>query len=69
LVLNRLRVSEAIGANIEALGQERGHRTLTVLRKGGNVVTMPLAPRVARAIDLAIGEFLEGPIVVDPDGE
>ena len=35
LALNGLRVSEAIGANIEALGLERGHRTLTVLRKGG----------------------------------
>ena len=43
LALNGLRVSEAIGANIEALGQERGHRTLTVLRKGGKLVTMPLA--------------------------
>jgi integrase/recombinase XerD len=61
LALNGLRVSEAIGANIEALGQERGHRTLTVMRKGGKLVTMPLAPRVARAIDLAVGERLEGP--------
>jgi integrase len=34
LALNPLRVSEAIGANIEALGVERGHRTLTVVRKG-----------------------------------
>jgi integrase/recombinase XerD len=30
---NGLRVSEAIGANIEQLGLERGHRTLTILRK------------------------------------
>ena len=44
LALNGLRVSEAIGANIQALGLERGHRTLTVLRKGGKLVTMPLAP-------------------------
>lgn len=35
LALNGLRVSEAIGADIDALGLERGHRTLTVLRKGG----------------------------------
>ena len=34
LALNGLRVSEATGANIEALGLERGHRTLTILRKG-----------------------------------
>ena len=69
LALNGLRVSEAIDANIEALGLERGHRTLTVLRKGGKLVTMPLAPRVARAVDLAVGERLEGPIFVDANGE
>ena len=62
LALNGLRVSEAIGANIEAIGLERGHRTLTVLRKGGKLVTMPLAPRVARAVDLAVGERTDGPI-------
>ena len=67
LALNGLRVSEAIGANIEALGLERGHRTLTVLRKGGKLVTMPLAPRVARAVDLAVGERVEGPIFLGSD--
>jgi integrase len=56
LALNGLRVSEATGADIEAMGIERGHRTLVVTRKGGKVVTIPLAPRTARAIDLAIGE-------------
>src|SRR5215471_9654518 len=45
LALNGLRVSEAAGADIEALGIERGHRTLTITRKGGKVVTIPLAPR------------------------
>jgi integrase/recombinase XerD len=34
LALNGLRVSEALGADIDALGLERGHRTLTVTRKG-----------------------------------
>ena len=66
LALNGLRVSEAIGANIEALGVERGHRTLVIARKGGKVVTIPLAPRTARAIDLAIGERSEGPIFLTP---
>ena len=42
LALNGLRVSEALGADIEDLGLERGHRTLTILRKGGKVVTVPL---------------------------
>ena len=39
LALNGLRVSEATGVNIEALGVERGHRTLVITRKGGKVVT------------------------------
>ncbi len=68
LALNGLRVSEAIGADIEALGLERGHRTLTVLRKGGKVVTVPLAPRTARAVDLAIGERVGGPLFVGASG-
>jgi len=38
LALNGLRVSEATGANIQALGIERGHRTLVITRKGGKVV-------------------------------
>ena len=49
LALNGLRVSEATGAGIEALGIERGHRTLVITRKGGKVVTIPLAPHTARA--------------------
>jgi site-specific recombinase XerD len=68
LALNGLRVSEATGADIETLGLERGHRTLVITRKGGKVVTIPLAPRTARAIDLAIGERCEGPMFLDPDG-
>ena len=68
LALNGLRVSEATGADIEALGLERGHRTLTILRKGGKVVTIPLAPRTARAVDLAVGERCEGPIFLSADG-
>jgi integrase/recombinase XerD len=68
LALNGLRVSEATGADIEHLGLERGHRTLTITRKGGKVVTIPLAPRTARAIDLAIGERTDGPVFLAADG-
>jgi integrase/recombinase XerD len=68
LALNGLRVSEATGANIENLGVERGHRTLVITRKGGKVVTIPLAPRTARAIDLAVGERVDRPIFCGPDG-
>jgi integrase len=67
LALNGLRVSEATGADIENLGVERGHRTLVITCKGGKVVTIPLAPRTARTIDLAVGERVDGPIFLAPD--
>jgi integrase len=56
LALNGLRVSEAIGADIEDLNTRRGQRVLAITRKGGKKAIAPLAPRAARAIDLAIGE-------------
>ena len=68
LALNGLRVSETTGADIEHLGLERGHRTLTITRKGGKVVTIPPAPRTARAIDLAIGERTDGPVLLAAGG-
>jgi integrase/recombinase XerD len=60
LALNGLRVSEATGADIDHLGLERGHRTLTITRKAG---------KVARAIDLAIGERTDGPEFLAADGQ
>jgi site-specific recombinase XerD len=68
LALNGLRVSEATGADIEALGTERGHRTLVITRKGGKVVTIPLAPRTARAIDRATATRTGGPILLNSRG-
>jgi integrase len=62
LALNGLRISEALGADIEHLGMERGHRTLTITRKECKIVTIPLAPRTARAMDLCVGERDEGPM-------
>jgi integrase/recombinase XerD len=68
LALNGLRVSEATDADIEHLGLESGHRILTITRKGGKVVTISLAPRMARTIDLAIGERVGGPVFLTADG-
>ena len=68
LGLNGLRVSEACGANIESLGFERGHRTLHIIGKGHRPAGVPLVPRTARTIDLAIGERCQGPILIRSDG-
>jgi integrase/recombinase XerD len=61
LALNRLRISEALGTNIEDLSYERGHRVRKVLRKGGKHAEVPLAPRTSRAVDLYIGERTSPP--------
>jgi integrase/recombinase XerD len=50
------------------MGVEGGHRTLVITRKGGKIATIPLAPRTAPAIDLAIGERCDGPVFLGADG-
>jgi integrase/recombinase XerD len=67
LGLNGLRVSEACSADIEQLGFERGHRTLSI-GKGSKPAMIPLVPRTARTVDLAIGERTSGPILCRHDG-
>jgi integrase/recombinase XerD len=39
------------------------------VRKGGKHVTVPLAPRTARALDLYVGERIVGPLFVTVDGQ
>ena len=50
-----LRVSEDCSIDIEDLGTDRGHRTVTVIGKGSKLALLPLPPRVARALELAAG--------------
>jgi integrase/recombinase XerD len=68
LAMNGLRISEALGADVDDLDIDRGHRTLRIVRKGGRQVTIPLAPRTGRALDLYIGERATGPIFVGAAG-
>lgn len=69
LGLNGLRVTEACSTDIENLGFERGHRTLHIVGKGSKPAVIPLVPRTARTIDLAIGERTTGPILLRHDGQ
>ncbi len=68
LALNGLRISEALGADVEDLDFERGHHTLKALRKGGKRVTVPLAPRTSRVLDLYLDERTTGPIFIGAKG-
>jgi integrase/recombinase XerD len=69
LGLNGLRVSEACETNIEDIAFERGHRVLRIIGKGNKPALIPLVPRTARTIDLAVGERQEGPILLRHDGQ
>jgi site-specific recombinase XerD len=68
LAMNGLRISEALGADIDDFDIDRGHRTLRVVREGGKQVTIPLAPRTTRALDFYVGERIGGPIFVGAGG-
>ena len=69
LGLNGLRVSEACDTDIGDLGFDRGHRTLRIIGKGSKPAVIPLVPRTARTVDLAIGERREGPVLIRHDGQ
>lgn len=69
LGLNGLRVGEACETNIEDRAFERGHRVLRIVGKGNKPALIPLVPRTARTIDLAVGERAEGPILLRHDGQ
>jgi len=68
LALNGLRISEALNTDIDDLSDERGHRTLAIVRKGGKHVTIPLAPRTGRALDLYVADRTVGPIFLGVEG-
>ena len=63
-----LRIFEATGADIAGLGEEHGHRVLSVCGKGSKTVLIPLPPAVGRAIDRAIGSRTHGPILLNSRG-
>ena len=69
LLFSALRVSEAISANVEDLGYDKGHRTLTIRAKGGAEVKIPLPPGVAHAVDTAVGDRAAGPILATATGK
>lgn len=46
-----LRVDELAAADVADLGHDRGHRVLTVTRKGGHRATVVLPPATAAALD------------------
>ncbi|MEU6151495.1 tyrosine-type recombinase/integrase [Actinosynnema sp. NPDC047251] len=65
LGLLRLRVSEAGRGDVQDLGEEHGHRVLLVHGKGGKETLVPLPPAVCRAIERAVDDRANGPILLN----
>lgn len=51
LALNGLRISEAVGIDVDDLSSDRGHRVVRIMGKGNKEAIVPLAPRTAAAVD------------------
>ena len=68
LMLDGLRASEVGALDIDAFGDDRGHRILQVPGKGGRLDTVPLAPRLADAIDRHLDGRDIGPLILGNDG-
>jgi len=63
-----LRIFETVGADIDDLGEEHGHRVLRVRGEGGKVVLVPLPPAVSRAVDRAAGDRPHGALLLNRRG-
>jgi integrase/recombinase XerD len=63
-----MRIFEAIGSDVTALGEARGHRVLKVLGKGDKTALIPLPPAVGRAVDRAMSRRTAGPILLNHAG-
>lgn len=63
-----LRVSELCGATVADLSYERGHRVLTVTRKGGRRQRMVVPARAADVLDRYLAGRADGPLVATATG-
>jgi integrase/recombinase XerD len=54
--------------HLSDLALANGHRVVRIVGKGNQPALVPLAPRTARAIDAAVGERTDGPLLARTDG-
>ena len=68
LALNGLRISEALGADIEDMRFERNHRVIHIIGKGRKEADVPLAPPTHRALIAYLDGRKGGPIFLGEQG-
>jgi integrase/recombinase XerD len=68
LVFCGLRVSEAVGLELERFGQQRGHRVVDVHGKGDKVRTVPVPAPAWVPVETYLAGRTEGPVFVTSTG-
>ncbi|WP_211352402.1 tyrosine-type recombinase/integrase [Nocardioides albertanoniae] len=68
LLHDGLRISEALGADVGDLSHARGHRILTITRKGGARRDVVLNPATSQALDAYLDARVEGPVFITSSG-
>jgi site-specific recombinase XerD len=68
LLLTGMRVSELVNADIEDLGEERGHRVLRIVRKGGRRQTVVIPPSAWAALETYLDGRTNGALIVTSTG-
>jgi site-specific recombinase XerD len=63
-----LRVDGALAADVSSLGYDRGHRVLTITKKGGAPAKLPLPPITIDALETYLDGRTEGPLFVTRTG-
>lgn len=58
-----LRISEALGADVESLDFVRGHRTITVVGKGRKTRTVAIPPDAWHRVDVYLAGRTSGPLL------
>lgn len=65
LGLRGLRIAEACSLNVQDYQETQGYRTLRFIGKGGRARIVQVPPTATRAIEDAIGDRTEGPILLN----
>jgi site-specific recombinase XerD len=63
-----LRVDGALAADVSSLGYDRGHRTLTIVKKGGATAKLPLPPITVDALETYLDGRTDGPLFITRSG-
>ena len=68
LALNGLRISEALGADVDDLSFDKNHRLLHIVGKGRKEAQVPLAPPTLRALLTYLDGRQGGPLFLGAEG-